>query len=181
MRKLLLAAAACAALAACQPQERAPASTAAETGPHVVAANDIERGRYLIKIGGCNDCHTAGYLERGMGVPEKEWLTGSLGFNGAWGTSYPANLRLSVQSADEDGWVSAMRTRNGLPPMPWVALKEMSENDLRAIYKYIHSLGPAGEPMPAALAPGVTPPGVYFFFMPVFGKPPEAAPPPPPG
>ena len=25
----------------------------------------IERGRYLVKIAGCNDCHTAGYPEAG--------------------------------------------------------------------------------------------------------------------
>ena len=26
-------------------------------------AADIERGRYLVKIGGCNDCHTPGYMQ----------------------------------------------------------------------------------------------------------------------
>ena len=128
-----------------------------------------------MKIGGCNDCHTTGYLEKNGAVPESEWLTGSLGFNGAWGTSYPANLRLSVQALDEDAWVTTMRTRNGLPPMPWIALKEMSESDLRAVYKFIHSLGAAGQPMPAALPPGVTPPGVYFYFMPLTGTPPKPA------
>ncbi|HTG73952.1 MAG TPA: cytochrome C, partial [Terriglobia bacterium] len=25
----------------------------------------VERGRYIVEIGGCNDCHTAGYAEAG--------------------------------------------------------------------------------------------------------------------
>ena len=32
----------------------------------------IERGRYLTKIGGCNDCHTPGYLLREGNVPQKK-------------------------------------------------------------------------------------------------------------
>jgi len=45
----------------------------------------IERGRYLVRIGGCNDCHTAGYLEAAGHSPEADWLTGSaVGFQGPW-------------------------------------------------------------------------------------------------
>ncbi len=55
----------------------------------------VERGRYLIQIAGCNDCHTANYAPSGGKVPEKEWLTGdALGWRGPWGTTYPTNLRL---------------------------------------------------------------------------------------
>ena len=41
------------------------------------AAQTLERGRYLVVIGGCNDCHTAGYPEQGGKVPEGEWLKGA--------------------------------------------------------------------------------------------------------
>ena len=48
------------------------------------------RGRYLVQIGGCNDCHTPGYAMSGGKVPEKQWLTGdAVGWNGPWGTTYP--------------------------------------------------------------------------------------------
>jgi hypothetical protein len=30
----------------------------------------IERRRYLVKISGCNDCHTAGYAMTGRDIPE---------------------------------------------------------------------------------------------------------------
>jgi mono/diheme cytochrome c family protein len=35
------------------------------------AADDplVERGRYLVKIAGCNDCHTAGYTQANGAVP----------------------------------------------------------------------------------------------------------------
>ncbi len=36
----------------------------------------IERGRYLVKTTGCNDCHTPGYAQREGNVAEKDWLIG---------------------------------------------------------------------------------------------------------
>ena len=66
----------------------------------------IERGRYLVRIGGCNDCHTAGYGMSGGKVPEAQWLTGDkLGFRGPWGTTYPSNLRLVMGKLTEQEWV----------------------------------------------------------------------------
>ena len=43
----------------------------------------IKRGRYLVEIAGCNDCHTAGYAPSGGKVPEAQWLLGdALGWSG---------------------------------------------------------------------------------------------------
>ena len=126
----------------------------------------IERGRYLVTIGGCNDCHTPGYPQAGGNVPENEWLTGvPVGYQGPWGTSYPANLRLVVSRLTEAQWVEHAR-KERLPPMPWFNLAKTTDDDLRAMYAYIRSLGPAGEPVPAYVAPGgkVTTP--YFVFVP---------------
>src|SRR5262245_11736134 len=82
-------------------------------------ADSIERGRYLVKIGGCNDCHTPDYLTKAGDVPEDRWLVGdSLGFSGPWGTTYPANLRRLLRTMDEDDWVEFARTIEMRPPMP---------------------------------------------------------------
>jgi mono/diheme cytochrome c family protein len=119
----------------------------------------VNRGRYLIKIGGCNDCHTPGYGPTGGKVPEAQWLTGDIvGFNGPWGTTYATNLRLYFQDLTEEQWLKKGRALNTRPPMPWFNVQAMSRGDLRAMYRYVRSLGPAGKPAPAYLPPGKTPP-----------------------
>jgi Cytochrome c. len=116
----------------------------------------VERGRYLVQIGGCNDCHTPGYAEKAGNVPMSDWLTGApVGFQGAWGTSYAANLRLTLNGLTEDQWVTFARVPRR-PPMPWFNLRDMSDNDLRAMYRFVRELGPKGERAPPAAAPGVT-------------------------
>ena len=86
-----------------------------------------------------------------------------MGFQGPWGVSYPANLRLTVQSMTEADWLVFARAERR-PPMPWFNLRAMSDQDLTDIYRYIRSLGPAGEPAPLAVAPGgkVTTPSIDF-------------------
>lgn len=125
----------------------------------------IARGRYLVVIGGCNDCHTAGYPERAGNVPELDWLTGSpLGWHGPWGTSYASNLRLLVNRMSEAQWLKQVRTVEARPPMPWFTLRRMTESDLRAIYAFIRHLGPAGSEAPAPLLPAVAPPPPVVEF-----------------
>jgi len=125
----------------------------------------VERGRYLVRTSGCNDCHTAGYAESGGNVPEKEWLTGNqLGWRGPWGTTYPANLRLTMHEISEDEWIRAARTKQLRPPMPWFALRDMSDDDLRAVHRFIKYLGPAGSHAPAYVGPDETPAGPYVQF-----------------
>ena len=137
------------------------------TVPHVVATDEITAGRYLTIVSGCNDCHTDGYMMTEGNVPEEEWLTGSpIGWYGPWGTTYPANLRLRVHEWSEDQWVQVLQKRSTLPPMPWMNVKQMSEEDMRAVYKYIRSLGAKGDHMPVALAPGVDPQTPYLSLFP---------------
>src|SRR4051794_1557083 len=83
-------------LTACGNSSNTTTPTADTSTPHVVAKSKEDVGRYLIKIAGCNDCHSPGGMENKLG-PESDWLTGSpLGFNGPWGTSYAPNLRLKI-------------------------------------------------------------------------------------
>lgn len=138
------------------------------TAPYVAATTPEEAGRYLVIVGGCNDCHTPGWMEANGDLPEGRWLTGApVGFRGPWGTSYPANLRLTVQAMDEEAFVARVRAGQGLPPMPWMNVARMADSDLRAIYRFIRSLGPAGGFAPPAVAPGVEPSTPYIPFAPV--------------
>jgi mono/diheme cytochrome c family protein len=124
----------------------------------------IERGRYLVRTSGCNDCHTPGYAEAAGNLPESQWLTGlRVGFHGPWGVSYPANLRLTMRQLSEDQWLASARAPR-LPPMPWFNLRDMSDDDLRAMYRFVRSLGEAGQPVPAAVPSGskATTPVIVF-------------------
>jgi mono/diheme cytochrome c family protein len=117
-------------------------------------AADIRHGRYLVQTSGCNDCHTPGYMQQDGKVPESEWLMGvSMGRQGPWGTTYPSNLRLLAHGMTEQQWLA--RARQPMrPPMPSPSLRAMSDDDLKAIYHYVRSLGAKGQPAPAYVPPG---------------------------
>ncbi len=137
-RNLLIGATALAALAPAWAEQKAGTDKAL-----------VERGRYLVQIAGCNDCHTAGYAEKGGKVPEKDWLTGdAVGWRGPFGTTYPVNLRLYVEKMSEADWLKRVKT----------------DRDQRALYHYLKAAGPAGQPAPAYLPPDKTPPLPYFQF-----------------
>ncbi len=136
-----------------------------QSKPASSPTSSIERGRYLVQVSGCNDCHTPGYLVNGGNVPHEQWLIGDrLGWRGPWGTTYASNLRLYMSGMSEDGWVQVAKTLRARPPMPWFNLNAMSDADLRAIYQFVHSLGPAGEPAPGYLPPDQEPPMPYALF-----------------
>ncbi|RKT44919.1 hypothetical protein [Thiocapsa rosea] len=129
-------------------------------------ASLIERGRYLVKVSGCNDCHTEGYMQGNGEIPTEQWLTGSaVGFQGPWGTTYPTNLRLLLNELTEADWLVRAREPKR-PPMPWFNLSAMTDADLVAIHRFVRSLGPAGEPVPVAAAPGEVVATPYFDFVP---------------
>ncbi len=121
--------------------------------------DEVDRGRYLVRITGCNDCHTAEYAAKEGAVAEAKWLTGShVGFEGPWGTTYPSNLRLLIAELTREQWLSHARRRTR-PPMPWFSLRDMTDEDLTAIYRYIRALGPAGARAPAYEPPKKPPKG----------------------
>lgn len=116
--------------------------------------NLVERGRYIIGTSGCNDCHTPGYMQKDGHVPESEWLTGEgIGWQGPWGTTYAANLRLSLSQLTEPQWLDRARSAFR-PPMPGFNLRAMTDADLKAIYHYVKSLPVKGDPSPAYVPPG---------------------------
>jgi mono/diheme cytochrome c family protein len=143
----------------------ARSSATSEDAPLATRASEA-RGRYLVKIGGCNDCHTPGYAQRAGDVPESQWLIGDrIGWRGPWGTTYPANLRRFVQGVSPEQWLEIAR-RPMRPPMPWFALRDMTDEDLTAIYYYLRALGPAGANAPAYVPPGAAAHTPIIDFVP---------------
>ena len=124
----------------------------------------LERGRYLVMIGGCNDCHTDGYAPSGGNVPERDWLLGSgpLGFRGPWGTTYAPNLRVTASTMTEVEWVKYAKSLKTRPPMPWFNVNAMTKADLRAMYRFIGSLGAVGRPAQAYVPPDKQPNPPYI-------------------
>lgn len=132
-------------------------------------ANDhaIERGKYLVKIAGCNDCHTPGYLMSAGKVPEELWLTGdTFGWRGDWGTTYATNLRSRMQELTEAEWLAYAKSLKARPPMPWFTLNEMKGDDLKAIYQFVRHLGPGGKASTPFVPPGQEPNPPFALFPP---------------
>lgn len=142
--------------AASQTREQAHQPERMVSAAPLADAAVLQRGRYIVQTAGCNDCHTPGYAASAGGVAESQWLTGdSMGWQGPWGTTYPINLRLFMQSVTAEQWLAIAR-QPARPPMPWFALRDMTDQDLLALYHYVRSLGPAGEHAPSYVQPGET-------------------------
>jgi len=125
---------------------------------------EAARGKYLVVIAGCNDCHTPGYTASAGKVEEKLWLTGDqLGWRGPWWTTYASNLRLLVKDMSADQFVKFARSEFR-PPMPWFNLRSMTDRDVKAIYAYLKHLGPGGQPAPQYLPPDQKPGGPFVQF-----------------
>jgi len=150
---------------------------------------DLAQGAYLLKSGGCVDCHVpwklgpngpAPDLARGlMGHPQKlalppppaaqgPWVWGGAATNtafwGPWGISYSANLTPDVETGigawSADQFIAAMRRgqhlgvgRPILPPMPWQALGQMSDADLRNLFAYLKAQPAVKNAVPAPQPP----------------------------
>lgn len=157
---------------AAPPAEDAPASASPDPSgaPYVAAATDSAAGAYVALVGGCNDCHTVGWDRNDGTTPDAERLTGNpVGYRGPWGTTYAANLRLHAAEVSEDTWVEMLTTAhegNGRPPMPWMNTRQMSQRDLRNLYRYIRALGESGEPTPRNVPPDAEPTTPFILMVP---------------
>ena len=56
----------------------------------------------------------------------------------------------------QDAFIARMRAGAAIPgtPMPWGPYRNMSDNDLKAIYKYLHSLEPVKQATPVGIQDG---------------------------
>jgi mono/diheme cytochrome c family protein len=102
-------------------------------------ADPGKRGKYLVTLGECVACHTS-HAEYNPG------LFGGGNFIERFGLkAFSANITKSPAGMDYGpvGFLSVMHTGKGgtlSPIMPWVAFKNISDDDLNAIYAYIATM-----------------------------------------
>jgi len=135
----------------------------------------VKHGEYLVRTVGCEHCHTPGGI---YGEPDpKRQLAGSdLGWKGPWGVRYPANLTPEMETGlgswSEDDIVHAIRLaqrpdRTPIQvPMPWFHFVYFSEDDARAIARYLKTIPPVAHQVPERIAPGEKPTGAYIDVPP---------------
>ena len=149
----------------------------------------INRGKYLVNIMGCNDCHTPMIMTpQGPGHDTSRLLSGhpqnlplpavdkdvkgyvlmslsGTAMTGPWGTSFAANItsdETGIGNWTEEQFFKAIRegkfkgldnTRPLLPPMPWPAYAHATDDDIRAIFKYLKATKPVNNLVPAHIPP----------------------------
>ena len=135
------------------------------------ANTPVERGRYLVRITGCHDCHSP--KVQGMtpnldlalsGRPASTQLptetktevhasSDLTAWTGPWGYSIAANLTPDAATGlgtryNEASFITTMRTGkkpNGtpvMPPMPSDVYQNMTDDDLKAIFAYLKTIKP---------------------------------------
>ena len=122
------------------------------------AESQIERGKYLVSVISCNDCHTPGALH---GQPDMQrFLGGSdVGFaipgQGVFvGRNLTPDKETGLGSWTTQQIVTALTTgkrpdgRILAPVMPWMSFSHLSKNDATAIAAYLKSLPPIKHAVP---------------------------------
>ena len=151
--------------------------------------HQIARGKYLVTIGSCTDCHTPGHF---FGKPDmSKFLGGSdVGF-AIPGLGVFVGPNLTPDKATGLGnWtqaqiVAAITTgmtpqgRKLAPAMPYEAYKNLKKRDAIAIAAYLQSLPAVSRQVPGPFGPNQTPTSFVMTIVPgsVYAK--MASPPPP--
>ena len=155
-------------------------------------AEQVARGKYLVTIGGCHDCHTPWIMQpdgkpgpdmsralsghpQEFRITEPAQLTSdrfavaiaptNTAYSGPWVVSFAANLTPDEMTGTGIWTFDIFKNtiRNGrhwgvarplLPPMPWFNYREMTDEDLAAVFAYLRTLKPihneVQQPLPPA-------------------------------
>jgi hypothetical protein len=115
--------------------------------PAGTSTDPAERGAYLVQIAGCSDCHT---LEK-QGQPISALaFAGGFELKGPFGTAASSNITpdpSGISYYDENLFIQAMRTgkvgsRSLNSIMPWIVYRNMTDDDLKAVFAYLRTLKP---------------------------------------
>lgn len=119
----------------------------------------LKRGAYMSHIAGCTDCHTP-MDNHGQRITALEWAGGFV-LEGSWGRVASANLTSDpsgIPYYDEKLFIDAFRTghvqaRVLNPIMPFAFYSGMTDQDLSAIFAYVHQLPPTKHRVDNSLPP----------------------------
>jgi mono/diheme cytochrome c family protein len=114
------------------------------------ASEEIKRGWYLVRIAQCNDCHTSANPD---GSANTEMMFGGgYRMKGAWGDVVTPNITSDpsgIAHYDADMFIKTIRTGNASggvrelnPLMPYSFFRNMSDEDLKAIFAYLRTVPP---------------------------------------
>lgn len=111
------------------------------------SSSTIDRGASLVNLGGCSDCHTP--QEKGREFPGMAFA-GGFPFSGPWGNVTTANITpdpSGISYYDEALFLEVMRTasvkaRQLSPVMPVTVYKNLTNDDLKAMFAYLRTLKP---------------------------------------
>ena len=111
------------------------------------SSTTVERGASLVNLAGCGDCHTP--QERGQELPGMAFA-GGFPFPGPWGNVTSANITpdaSGISYYDEALFLEVMRTgsvkaRQLSPIMPVKVYKNLTDDDLKAMFAYLRTLKP---------------------------------------
>lgn len=116
---------------------------------------DVERGNYLIRLGGCIACHT----DTASG---RAFLAGGAGLTTPFGTFVPPNIT-SDPTAGIGGWTLAQfadAMSNGMgpqghlyPAFPYENYTRMSDQEIADLYAALLATEPVSEPAAASQVP----------------------------
>jgi hypothetical protein len=125
--------------------------------PSGLPAAGVERGRAMVKLMLCGECHTP-RDSRGNPVPGQE-LAGSNEFKGQWGAVYAANITahasagIGAYSNDDLKRVfreGKNRAGRDLWVMPWSVTKNLTDADLDALIAALREVPASPNLVPAA-------------------------------
>jgi mono/diheme cytochrome c family protein len=128
-----------------------------EGSPAGLPAGGVERGRAMIKLMLCGECHTP-MDGRGNRLEDKH-LAGGSAFNGPWGTVYSANITSHPSAgigaySDEDlkrvFREGKNRAGRELWVMPWSVTRNLTDTDLDALIAALREIPPNPNLVPAA-------------------------------
>jgi hypothetical protein len=121
-------------------------------------SDPVKRGEQLINLGGCTDCHSP--QMRGQTLPEMDFA-GGFPLEGPWGYVAAANITpdpTGIPYYDEALFVEVMRTgkvkaRTLSPLMPIKVYKNLTADDLKAMFAYLRTVKPAKHRVENSLPP----------------------------
>jgi mono/diheme cytochrome c family protein len=147
----------------------------------------MARGKYLVTLGGCEDCHTPGHffgkpdMSRDLGGSDVGFEIPGLGV--FVGPNLTPDKKTGLGKWTAKQIVTALTTgktpdgRVLAPIMPWRSFAHLTKSDAYAIAAYLKSLPPVNHKVPGPFGPNEAPTVFVMKIVPGSGMHPPSTPP----